>query len=86
MAIRRPRRGQENKCSHSRSRPQPPQQCVDRHAFVHTVIDHHSPVAYAEIHNDETAATAIGVLRREVGMDRDARAHRRTVLSDGGSA
>ena len=28
------------------------------HAFVHTVIDDHSRVAYAEIHDDETAATA----------------------------
>lgn len=33
-------------------------------AYVHTVIDDHSRVAYAEIHRDETAATAIGVLRR----------------------
>ena len=31
-----------------------------RHAFVHTVIDDNSRVAYAEIHDDETAATAIG--------------------------
>jgi hypothetical protein len=37
------------------------------HAFVHTVIDDHSRVAYAKIHDDETAATAIGVLRRAVG-------------------
>jgi transposase InsO family protein len=37
------------------------------HAFVHTVIDDHSRVAYAEIHDDETASTAIGVLRRAVG-------------------
>jgi leucine-zipper of insertion element IS481/Integrase core domain len=36
------------------------------HAFVHTVIDDHSRVAYAEIHDDETAATAIGVLHRAV--------------------
>jgi Integrase core domain len=35
-------------------------------AFVHTVIDDHSRVAYAEIHDDETAATAITVLRRAV--------------------
>lgn len=33
-------------------------------AFVHTVIDDHSRVAYAEIHDDETAATAVAVLRR----------------------
>jgi transposase InsO family protein len=34
------------------------------HAYVHTVIDDHSRVAYAEIHNDETADTAVAVLRR----------------------
>lgn len=32
-------------------------------AFVHTVIDDHSRVAYAEIHDDATAATAVAVLR-----------------------
>jgi Integrase core domain/leucine-zipper of insertion element IS481 len=31
------------------------------YAFVHTVVDDHSRVAYAEIHNDETAQTAIAV-------------------------
>jgi len=31
-------------------------------AFVHTVLDDHSRVAYAEIHDDETAATAVAVL------------------------
>ena len=35
-------------------------------AFVHTVIDDHSRVAYAEIHDDEKAATATAVLRRAV--------------------
>ncbi len=35
-------------------------------AFVHTVIDDHSRVAYAEVHDDETAATATAVLRRAV--------------------
>jgi transposase-like protein len=34
--------------------------------YVHTVIDDHSRVAYAEIHQDETAATAVAVLRRAV--------------------
>ena len=37
-----------------------------KHAFVHTVVDDHSRVAYAEIHDDETAPTAAGVLRRAV--------------------
>jgi hypothetical protein len=32
------------------------------HAFVHTVVDDHSRAAYAEIHDNETAETAIGVL------------------------
>jgi transposase InsO family protein len=36
------------------------------HCFVHTVVDDHSRVAYAEIHNDERATTAVGVLRRAV--------------------
>jgi hypothetical protein len=35
------------------------------YAFVHTVIDDHSRVAYAEIH-DETASTATGVLSRAI--------------------
>src|SRR3954447_7526972 len=35
-------------------------------AVVHTVVEDHSRVAYAEIHDDETAATAAGVLRRVV--------------------
>lgn len=40
-------------------------------AFVHTVIDDHSRVAYAEIHADEKAQTAIGVLRRAVSWFAD---------------
>jgi transposase InsO family protein len=56
-------------------------------AYVHTVIDDHSRVAYAEIHNDETGATASAVLRRattwftERGITRIER-----VLSDNGPA
>jgi len=55
-------------------------------AYVHTVIDDHSRVAYAEICTDETAATAIGVLRRAVAWfaERDVSVER--VLSDNGSA
>jgi transposase InsO family protein len=53
--------------------------------FVHTVIDDHSRVAYAEIHNDETAATAAGVLARAVSWfaARGVRVER--VISDNGS-
>jgi transposase InsO family protein len=56
-------------------------------AFVHTVLDDHSRVAYAEIHDDESAATAAGVLRRAVAWfaDRGVTTIER-VLSDNGSA
>lgn len=54
-------------------------------AFVHTVIDDHSRVAYAEIHDDETAATAIDVLRRAVTWFRDRGVVTQRVLSDNGS-
>lgn len=56
------------------------------HAFVHTVIDDHSRVAYAEIHDDETAATAIGVLHRAISWFADRGVHIERVLSDNGSA
>ncbi|SDX96420.1 Integrase core domain-containing protein [Geodermatophilus africanus] len=55
-------------------------------AFVHTVVDDHSRVAYAEIHDDETAATAIGVLRRAVARFTARGVTVQRVLSDNGSA
>jgi len=55
-------------------------------AFVHTVIDDHSRVAYAEIHDDETAATAVGVLRRAVSWFAARGVVVERVLSDNGSA
>ncbi|MFB2557454.1 IS481 family transposase, partial [Herbiconiux liangxiaofengii] len=55
-------------------------------AFVHTVIDDHSRVAYAEIHDDETAATAVGVLRRAVAWFAARGITVERVLSDNGSA
>ena len=36
------------------------------YAFIHTVIDDHSRVAYSEAHDDETATTAVAVLHRAV--------------------
>lgn len=57
-----------------------------RHAFVHTVIDDHSRVAYAEIHDDEKADTAIGVLQRAVSWFADHGVTVERVLSDNGSA
>ena len=54
-------------------------------AFVHTVIDDYSRVAYAEIHADEQAATAIGVLRRAVAWFAERGVTVERVLSDNGS-
>jgi transposase InsO family protein len=52
---------------------------------VHTVIDDHSRVAYAEIHDDETADTAIGVLHRAVSRFRARGVTVERVLSDNAS-
>jgi transposase InsO family protein len=55
------------------------------HAYVHTVIDDHSRVAYAEIHDDETAETATGVLRRAVVWFTARGVSVQRVLTDNGS-
>ncbi len=54
--------------------------------FVHTVIDDYSRVAYAEIHDDEKAVTAVGVLDRAVAWFADHGVTVERVLSDNGSA
>ena len=53
-------------------------------AFVHTVLDDHSRIAYAEIHDDETAATAAAVLHRAVAWFADRGVTVERVLSDNG--
>ena len=55
-------------------------------AFVHTVIDDHSRVAYAEIRDDEKAVTAIEVLRNAVAWFAARGITTERVLSDNGSA
>jgi transposase InsO family protein len=55
-------------------------------AFVHTVIDDHSRVAYAEVHDDEKAATAAGVLYRAVAWFAERGVVVERVLSDNGGA
>ena len=55
-------------------------------AFLHTVIDDHSRLAYAEICADEKAHTAIGVLHRAVAWFTDHGVTVERVLSDNGSA
>ncbi len=54
-------------------------------AFVHTVIDDHSRVAYAEIHDNETKETAVAVLRNAVAWFADGGVVVHRVLSDNGS-
>ena len=54
--------------------------------FVHTVIDDHSRVAYAEIHDDEKAVTAVGVLTRAVAWFTTRGVTVERVLSDNGPA
>ncbi len=55
-------------------------------AFVHTVLDDHSRVAYAEIRDDEKAVTAIDVLRNAVAWFTARGVTVERVLSDNGSA
>ena len=54
-------------------------------AFLHTVIDDHSRVAYVEICADERATTAVGVLQRAVAWFADQGVTVERVLSDNGS-
>jgi transposase InsO family protein len=55
-------------------------------AYLHTVIDDHSRVAYAEIHTDEKADTASRVLRNAVAWFADHGVLVERVLSDNGAA
>jgi transposase InsO family protein len=64
---------------------------ADRHArtgkaFLHTVLDDHSRVAYVEICQDERAETAVGVLQRAVSWFADHGVIIERVLSDNGAA
>lgn len=55
-------------------------------AYLHTVVDDHSRVAYAEICADEKAATAIAVLRRATAWFAEHGVSVERVISDNGSA
>ena len=54
-------------------------------AFVHTVVDDYSRIAYAEICSDEKAATAVAVLERAVAWFADHGVTVERVLSDNGA-
>jgi transposase InsO family protein len=55
-----------------------------RHGFIHVVLDDHSRLAYAEIHEDELAVTATAVLRRSVAWFAERGVIARRVLTDNG--
>jgi transposase InsO family protein len=54
-------------------------------AYLHTVLDDHSRLAYVEICSDEKAATAVAVLQRAVAWFADRGIHVERVLSDNGA-
>ena len=54
-------------------------------AFLHTVIDDHSRLAYIEIHTDEKTVTAVEVLRRATAWFADHGITVERVLSDNGA-
>jgi transposase InsO family protein len=54
-------------------------------AYLHTVLDDHSRLAYVEICRDEKATTAAGVLQRAVAWFADRGIHVERVLSDNGA-
>jgi transposase InsO family protein len=55
-----------------------------RHGFIHVVLDDHTRLAYAEIHDDELGVTATAVLRRAVTWFADRGVTTRRVLTDNG--
>jgi len=54
-------------------------------AFIHTVLDDHSRLAYSEIHADETTETAVSVLRHAAAWFAARGVRIERVLSDNGS-
>lgn len=56
------------------------------YAFVHTVIDDRSRVAYTEVDDDETAVTAVAALHRAVDWSAERGFTVERVLSDNGGA
>jgi len=55
------------------------------HAYVNTVIDDHSRVAYAEVHNDERTETAVAVFKRAAAWFAAPGVKVERVLSENGS-
>ena len=56
------------------------------YAYVHSVIDDHSRLAFSEVHDDETKTTVVGFWMRAVGFFADHGITIGQVLTDNGSA
>jgi transposase InsO family protein len=55
-----------------------------RHGYIHVVLDDHTRLAYAEIHDDELGVTATAVLRRAVAWFGHRGVTAQRVISDNG--
>lgn len=86
MALRRPPTRRSQPSRHTRQAEKQVPGSVDGQGLVHIVIDDHSRVAYAEIHDDETALTATAVLIRAVEWFNQRGVPFERVLSDNGGA
>ena len=81
------RQGARNRASTpGKARSQASRRPVMGYACVHSVIDDYSRVVYSEIHDDEKADTAVGVLQRAVSWFSARGVKVERVLSDNGSA
>lgn len=56
------------------------------YAFLHAAVDDHSRIAYAEIHSDEQATTAVGFMHRAVEWFTQRGVPVEAVMTDNGSA
>jgi transposase InsO family protein len=56
--------GRNRQADHSSGQASRHRNPLHGHGFVHAAVDDHSRLAYAEIHDDETAQTATGFLAR----------------------
>ena len=74
-----------SRASQSKTRRQGTLREVHGWEFVHIAVDDYSRLAYAEVLNDETAATAVGFLARAVAFYRRYGINVERVITDNGS-
>jgi transposase InsO family protein len=83
--VGRAQGGRNRRSTHGTARSRHHHELLGR-AFVHTVLDDHSRVAYSEVLDDETGATAAAVLTRAVAWFAARGVVVERVLSDNGGA